>query len=212
MYISNKNLKMKNKVTRDGISKGNKKMVEGFLIWSLPSRITCPNRTDMCSKYCYAKKAEHLYPQTLPSRMTNFDDTKKETFVTDMIAKIGEYFTPRKRVQYPYFRIHESGDFYNEEYFEKWLQIITAFPNIKFLAFTKSKFVQYYVDKLPVNFHLYYSVMADTKKEDIVWDLPMAFAGDYKHILDKDVFECKGNCDNCLHCFNKRMDVHFKIH
>jgi hypothetical protein len=193
------------------ISKGNKKMT-GVMIWSLPSKVTCPNRTSMCEFYCYARQAELMYPQSLPARQGNFNDTRKETFVNDMIEAITKMVKSSRKVKLEYFRIHESGDFYNEEYFEKWLQIIKAFPQVKFLAFTKSTFVSNYIDKLPENFHLYYSVMADTKKDNIVWDLPLAFAGDYRHVLDKDVFECKGNCDSCLHCFNKRMDVHFKIH
>jgi len=191
------------------ISKGNLKLGKGFLVWSLPCRATCPGKTAMCSKYCYAWKAERMYPNVVDSRLQNFDDTREWTFEAEMTANIKRL---NKKGIYKYFRIHESGDFYSEEYFIKWLNIVKRFPDIKFLAFTKSKFVKKYVDQLPDNFHIYFSVWADTNLEDIVWDLPMAFAGDYRHILDKDVFQCTGKCEECLHCFNKKQDLHFNIH
>jgi len=34
-------------------------------------------------------------------------------------------------------RIHESGDFYSDEYIKQWADIIRALPNTKFKCFTK---------------------------------------------------------------------------
>lgn len=211
MYISNKNLKMK-KIIRTGISTGNKKMTEKFLIWNLPRGITCPYKTEKCFQYCYAKKAERFYPSVLPSRLKNFEESKKDNFIENMENKIKSYFSPNKKTKYPYFRIHESGDFYNENYFEKWLSIIKKFPNLKFLAFTKSIFVKKYINELPKNFNLYYSVAEDTDEKNIIWELPLAFAGNYNSSLVKNAFECSGSCNNCLYCFNDKKNVYFKIH
>lgn len=210
MYISTKNLKMK-AVEETHISTGNKKM-EGFLIWSLPSKLTCPYKTEMCANKCYARKAEYLYPQTLPSRQRNFEASQKPEFAKDMIAFITKKVKNAKKYKFDKFRIHESGDFYNREYFEKWLEVVKALPNITFLAFTKSPFVREYLDQLPENFHLYYSIWEDTKKENIVWELPLAIAGNCDKLYKKETFECKGECGKCLHCFTSRRDVHFKIH
>jgi hypothetical protein len=191
------------------VSTGNMKMKE-VLIFNLPAMVTCPNRTAMCENRCYAKKAERLYPQTLPARQRNLNESMTENFVADMIEKI-EYMNSRRK-QYKLFRIHESGDFYNEAYFKQWLTIIKYFPNIQFLAFTKSTFVKKYVDELPSNFNLYYSIWEDSKKENIVYELPLAIAGNCSKLYNKEVFECKGKCNECYHCFTKRKDVHFAIH
>lgn len=191
------------------ISTGNKKMKD-VLIFSIPAVVTCPYRTAACEHRCYAKKAERLYPQTLPARHRNFGATQDENFVTDMIAKIYKMNSGRKK--FKLFRIHEAGDFYNKKYFESWLKIIIAFPEIQFLAFTKSTFVKEYLDILPSNLNLFYSVWSDTKKDNIIYELPLALAGDCKRLYNKEVFECKGLCNECFHCFTKKKDVHFKIH
>ena len=37
-------------------------------------------------------------------------------------------------------RVHESGDFYSQEYANKWETIAKSFPNLRFFAYTKSDF------------------------------------------------------------------------
>ena len=43
-------------------------------------------------------------------------------------------------------RIHMSGDFYSQEYFDMWLKICESNPNVEFWAYTKS--VNYWVNRL----------------------------------------------------------------
>ena len=124
---------------------GNKKLKNNettrFMIWNLPSVITCPYRTALCEKSCYAQKAERVYPQVLPSRERNLEESKQEDFVENMIFTIEKHlvskaFQGKKTV----FRIHESGDFYNINYARKWVEIAKHFENDKriiFLAYTK---------------------------------------------------------------------------
>lgn len=112
-----------------------------FLTWSLPSIITCPYATEMCKKKCFAKKNE-TFQSVRDSRNRNLDETKKETFVQDMI-NILEFQLQRKKIQGKkiFVRIHTSGDFYNVEYFEKWVSITEHFKDndkILFQAYTKS--------------------------------------------------------------------------
>ncbi len=203
MKITNKNIY---------VAKGNYKIGKDTLVFSLPAAKTCPHSTTMCRHFCYAKQAELQYKEVLPSRTRNFNETKKEDFVKDMVNTIKCKVANAKKEPIKYFRIHESGDFYSSNYFEKWLQIIEQIPNVQFLAFTKSSFVKEYLDRLPANLNLYYSVWADTKKENIIYELPLALAGDCKHLYDKDTFECTGNCYMCHHCFTRKSDVHFHIH
>jgi hypothetical protein len=57
-------------------------------------------------------------------------------------------------------RIHDSGDFYNLEYFLKWEAIMRRFPQVKFYAYTKMvdmfKKLKLH-NKIPENFTLIYS-------------------------------------------------------
>lgn len=159
-----------------------------FIIWNLPAVKTCPFRTAMCEKSCYARKAERVYPQVLPSRERNYEESLRATFVEDMIYTINStIFDARGRMRKAYrgkqivFRIHESGDFYNYEYVSKWLEIIRYYeeclPQLRFVAYTKS--ISYFVGRyyaqltadngyrdinqyLPVNLHLISSIWDDT--------------------------------------------------
>jgi len=43
-------------------------------------------------------------------------------------------------------RIHASGDFFNQEYFDMWLDIAKENPTVEFWAYTKS--LKYWVNRL----------------------------------------------------------------
>jgi hypothetical protein len=196
------------------IAKGNDKIGKNGItyVWSLPAFKTCTNSTTMCRYFCYAKASELLYKEVLPCRERNYIESLKDSFVDDMINLI-QCKLKYAKVKMQYFRIHEGGDFYSLAYFDKWMQIVRAFPQVKFLAFTKSTFVKERIHELPANLNLFYSVWADTTPSDIIHELPLSIAGDCDHLIPaKDSFECTGKCAECYHCFNKRTNVHFKIH
>lgn len=114
-----------------------------FLIWNLPAEITCPFASDGCKNFCYAKKAERIYPQVLPSRMYHLELSKSALFVDMMIISITYYLnTPSfKKAVTVDFRLHESGDFYNRTYVSKWFEIMSAFEDfnkLRFFTYTKS--------------------------------------------------------------------------
>ena len=112
-----------------------------FLTWSLPSRATCPYSTKECRKRCFAKKNES-FKSVRESRNRNLAETYKTTFVEDMIKHF-EYHLQRPKAQDKLIivRIHTSGDFYNLDYFKKWVDIAEYFKDnnkILFQAYTKS--------------------------------------------------------------------------
>ena len=120
-------------------SKGTDEVI--FLTWSLPSRSTCPYATTECKKRCFAKKNES-FKNVRDSRGRNLAETYKDTFVEDMIKHF-EYHLQRPKAQNKLIivRIHTSGDFYNKEYFNKWVNISNHFKDndkILFQAYTKS--------------------------------------------------------------------------
>jgi len=205
------------------ISFGNKKLKNTkettFFIWNLPAVITCPYRTGMCEKACYALKAEKQYKNTVPkARNENFMLSKKPEFVQDMIAileKKLKYFRKKHYV----VRIHESGDFYNRAYAMAWLKIASHFINdsrIVFIAYTKS-FVFFDNVKLPENFKLRASIWADTKPEQIAlvlkngWPIYTAV----EKFTSADTFtQCRcSDCATCAKCWdNSVKDIRCEIH
>jgi hypothetical protein len=50
-------------------------------------------------------------------------------------------------------RIHDSGDFYNQEYYDKWCDIASMFPEITFYAYTKTLNMELWANK-PDNFKI----------------------------------------------------------
>lgn len=117
----------------------NKKFYEGIVYeWNLPTGHSCPyaksckvsvnketgkfkNESDLY--YCYAAKPER-FPGVRDSRWANFEK-----------SKAGEIQIPKKA---KHIRIHASGDFYSQKYFDLWLQIARENPSIEFWAYTKS--------------------------------------------------------------------------
>lgn len=191
----------------------------GFLIFSLLARENCPYATDMCKRICYGRNAQELFKHVYNCRKRNFEESKKDTFVEDMIKSI-EYNLTRKKYTNKtiLFRIHETGDFYNEEYLNKWICISNYFrgDNIKFQAYTKS--LPFITDKniSKINIKLMFSIMPDTKEEDILkakqlgLNLFLALPSD-DYIKVETENQCKGDCSNCKECYlgNKDMCVEF---
>lgn len=131
--------------------KGNRKLK--IPIFSLPPIYTCIGATETCKQICYGRKS-WIYPMVRYHRWMNYAESLKDDFPEKMIAEMEKH-------KFDKFRIHETGDFYNQEYLHKWIEIAKAFPNVKFLAYTKSWQLDF--SRLPKNFIVYYSVMPDTK-------------------------------------------------
>jgi hypothetical protein len=56
-------------------------------------------------------------------------------------------------------RVHVSGDFFNQSYFDAWMQVADRMPDVLFYAYTKS--VRYWLkrkDSIPANFKLTASI------------------------------------------------------
>lgn len=207
------------------LSEGNKKLKavneNKFLIWSIPAVATCPNRTALCERYCYAMKAQRLYPNTKNSRIESYQESLSNDFVTNMINTIQYYLDKKSFVgKTVYFRIHESGDFYSQEYVNNWIEIVKQFPAVHFMGYTKS--VQFFKGiELPQNLVIRYSIWADSNPADIEiakqLQLPIYTAFN-KVDLDKAINEngfiqCNGSCENCKMCYKKDVKkLAIKIH
>ena len=148
-------------------ARGNAKLKRDTAIFSLPAGHTCPaamlcqSRADRITGKltdgaktvfrCYAATGENLFRNVRLSRWRNFDALKGLDRVA--MARLINRSLPRKGVKL--CRIHASGDFFNQAYFDAWLFVARANPSIVFYAYTKAlPFWIKRIDKIPSNFKL----------------------------------------------------------
>ena len=115
--------------------------------FNLPTGWTCPFAKECLVKvnrdsgkfskhigeyYCYASKPER-FPGVRNHRWRNFE----------YVSKGGPVVVPPKAKA---VRIHSSGDFFNQAYFDHWLEIARTNPGVEFWAYTKS--LPYWINRL----------------------------------------------------------------
>lgn len=194
-----------------------------FLTWSLMSRITCPYSTATCRRKCYARDNEN-FSSVRKSRISNYNESLKETFVSDMTILIERYLCSKKASdKIIFFRIHVSGDFYDEEYLNKWIHIANSFKgrNIVFQSYTKCvKYLVNIKDLLGVNIRFVFSQWWDTPESDIDiandLKLPTFIACtplEVLYYINKGAFECTWDCGICKECYiGKYNKIVIKYH
>lgn len=164
-------------MTKLKFGKGNAKLDSRVATFSLPAGKTCPGANECKSMAiekdgkrtikdgprtvfrCFAATQEVLYTNTFAARAHNLSllkacgkGQKGQTAMTKLIQRS----LPKKA---KWVRVHVSGDFYSQAYFNAWLCVTVANPKVLFYAYTKS--LPFWVNKLgwiPDNFVLTASV------------------------------------------------------
>lgn len=93
---------------------------------------TCP-QAGACAAICYARQGRYIMPNVKASREFNLSRARGplEAFAADAIEDL-------QRISETIVRIHDSGDFFSQEYVDAWARIARAFPNKRFYSYTKS--------------------------------------------------------------------------
>lgn len=142
---------------------GNAK-VKNAIIFDLPAGQTCPGAEKCLAMVksgkiwdgprqefrCYAASIEVLYKNVHAKRTRNLDILKGKT--KNEMASIIKESLP---IKFGILRIHSSGDFFSQDYFDAWLETIKKNKNILFYAYTKS--IPFWLarkDEIPPNFVL----------------------------------------------------------
>ena len=103
-----------------------------------------------CLSECYAANIEEFRKNTYKSYVKNYHESFEENFQdkirSEIVYSYGEYDA---------FRIHCGGEFFDREYFEKWVSIARKIPGVMFWAYTKEK--ELGVLPRPKNFVLIFS-------------------------------------------------------
>lgn len=102
---------------------------------------TCPGAS-ACKAVCYAKQGRYLMPNVSTAKHVNLMASLNDTFTDDMINLL------KHRPSYNVVRIHDAGDFYNQDYYNKWCRIAEAFTgDIIFYAYTKALHLDLFTNK-----------------------------------------------------------------
>ena len=125
---------------------------------SKSGKVVCPF-AESCVKYCYAQKGNYKrFPKVAEGMEERFLISKSLNFVALMDIEIN-----KKKADA--VRIHDSGDFYNNEYIEKWVNIAMLNPNVNFYAYTKS-IPLFKGRNLPKNMYVIFSF--GSKKDELI--------------------------------------------
>lgn len=110
------------------IQKGNSKL-HNMYMFNLPAT------RDICGRICpgcFAIREQKRFPMVIEARNKRLEASKQEDFVATVVKEINSLRTKPK-----FFRIHASGEFYSQEYINKWNKITDKFPDITFYTYTK---------------------------------------------------------------------------
>jgi hypothetical protein len=151
-------------------SKGNSKLGGHIYTISLLSGWSCPFANDCLSKAvvdeatgkktlqdgkntkfrCFSASQEVLYKNTYEARKYNFDLLKK--LKKDDMVKLIKESLPKAATT---IRIHVGGDFFNQDYFDAWLEVAKENPKRLFYAYTKAlPFWVKRINEIPTNLKL----------------------------------------------------------
>lgn len=114
------------------ISDGNGKLKKDRIATiSLPKVLTCPGAGE-CQKWCYGGSGHYCFSDAKFAHERNFRATFEPEFVVSILTQL-ECLAKSWDV----FRIHDCGDFYSQEYLNKWVEIMCKSEK-RFYCYTKS--------------------------------------------------------------------------
>jgi hypothetical protein len=151
---------------------------DGIYNWSIPALAaklsdgknikTCPN-AGACANVCYARNGTYNFSNVKARHTANLEYVINDPqgWFAQMLEEVNH---PRMRGKY--VRIHDSGDFFSEDYLLLWLKIALLTPDVTFYCYTKevSMFKRIVEYDCPKNFRYLYSLGG---REDYLIDLEL---------------------------------------
>jgi len=191
----------------------NSKLGEFIPCFNIPVLSTCPGKTPLCKVYCYARRHHYAMKSIKNKLRYNLCHSKKPEFVDRIITEIKgyHYFVQSKGGVLNRIRLHSSGDFYNQDYLNKWIYIARQFPEINFTGYTRSYMLDF--SDLPANLILFYSTDKTTRKfpQQSMRRAYIAHARDIN--LYRGFPVCSSKCYKCRKCYTQStQNILFKVH
>ena len=192
------------------VSNTNTKLGSQIFSINLPAGITC--RADApCSKGCYAKKGNWLYPNVRGSLNENLEHYRENPKL--FFESIAAQTTLVK-----YCRWHSSGDIVDAAYFEGMCKVARKNKDTHYLCFTKKyEIINDYLasgKRIPKNLSVVLSAWSDWIPEN-PYNLPTTwvYGKDFNNdIIPKDAIPCIGKCENCQACWGLKKGQHVYFH
>ena len=116
---------------------------------SRSGKITCPF-ADECVKFCYAKKGAYVWSNVYPAFEKRLQISLQDNFTDLMIDEI-----VNKKVEFA--RVHDSGDYYDKRYLDKWFKIAELLPNVNFYSYTNEVGMIKNLNYTPKNYDFIFS-------------------------------------------------------
>jgi hypothetical protein len=91
---------------------------------------TCPN-AGACAQGCFALGGNYLFKSVKDAQERRLEASKQNDFVDAICQELVS-------LRVGAVRVHDSGDYYSEEYLDKWIQIAKRNPSVIFYSYTKS--------------------------------------------------------------------------
>jgi hypothetical protein len=130
--------------------RGNGKLPSGVLTFSLPAGHFCPHARRCLSRAdpvtgrladgpdaqfrCYAASGEAWAPSVRAARWHNARLLRACRSRAEAVRLILDSLSPFAEL----VRVHDSGDFWSQAYFDSWLEVARARPGTTFYAYTKA--------------------------------------------------------------------------
>lgn len=185
---------------------------------SLPAKSTCPGKTTYCDKVCYAAKGFSRFSRVKDSLERNYEISLTDEFVPLLIKEIN-----KKKLKV--VRIHPSGDFYNANYIEKWIEIVKACPDTSFWVYTRSWSIpsmQAPLQALALESNIQVWASVDDTTVGTPTGLRVAAVAPSWDSYDNSYVRCPAQknpditCTKCTYCFkpstSKKQNIVFKEH
>lgn len=172
------------------ISPGNSKLGTVPNI-SLPPIVTCMDNAP-CIKDCYAKQFYLMWPNVRAAWSNNY-----KLYMEDPDKLFGDLIvfltleSPRR------FRLFVGGDFPDQEFFVRFMDIIWSFPKIEFLCFTKRYEFVKDCGVVPDNFKLVLSIWPGLEIPDWTDKFPTAWLSCDDRFKSETYIKCGGKCYDC---------------
>jgi len=110
---------------------GNGKLGQAISHFDLPAVSTCPGRSAVCERVCYATQGHFRFELNQERLRWCYDQSRRKDFARRMVQEV-------RRKGVLVLRVHVSGDFYNAAYARKWLEVFRQCPGVKFYFYTRS--------------------------------------------------------------------------
>jgi hypothetical protein len=147
------------------LTNGNRELrADGIFTWTLPAlaaklstgknMLVCPS-AGVCAQLCYARSGTYNFSNVKKAHVRNL-----ESIVNDPEGWKNQLTNELKAKRYQggkSVRIHDSGDFFTEQYFLLWLDIAKENPHVFFYAYTK-EVAMVKKHELPDNFVIIFSM------------------------------------------------------